>query len=99
MSRRPDWVAVAVAAVVVGGLLPRGPVTTAQALAWTLAVQRRPELFHAWIGTGQLVDQHAVFVSNNNDAVAVAAAHSVDPYRWIEAFAEVVDRIASRSAR
>lgn len=25
----------------------------------TLAVQRRPELFHAWIGTGQMVDQFA----------------------------------------
>jgi hypothetical protein len=39
-----------------------------------------------------------VFVSNNEIA-AVAAAHRVDPDRWWTAYAEVIDRIASRFAR
>jgi SRSO17 transposase len=39
-----------------------------------------------------------VFVSNNRIA-AVAAAHSVDPDRWREAFSAVLDRIESRFAR
>jgi len=36
-----------------------------------------------------------VFVSNN-ELAAVAAAHSVDPVRWREAFGAVLDRIESR---
>jgi SRSO17 transposase len=39
-----------------------------------------------------------VFVSNNEIA-AVAAAHSVDPDRWREAFSAVLDRVESRFAR
>jgi len=35
----------------------------------------------------------------NNDAAAVAAAHSVDLVRWREAFSEVLDRIAPRFTR
>ena len=35
----------------------------------------------------------------NNENAAVAAAHSVDPVRWREAFGAVVDRIESRFAR
>ena len=38
---------------------------------------------------------HPVFVWNNEDA-AVAAAHSVDPVRWREAFGAVLDRIEGR---
>jgi SRSO17 transposase len=39
-----------------------------------------------------------VFVSNN-ELAAVAAAHSVDPVRWREAFGAVLDRIESRFVR
>jgi SRSO17 transposase len=39
-----------------------------------------------------------VFVSNNEIA-AMAAAHSVDPDRWREAFSAVLDRVESRFAR
>jgi len=39
-----------------------------------------------------------VFVSNN-ELAAVAAAHSVDPVRWREAFGVVLDRIESRFVR
>lgn len=39
-----------------------------------------------------------MFVSDNKVA-AVAAAHSVDPGRWHEAFGAVLDRIESRFAR
>ena len=39
-----------------------------------------------------------MFVSNNSLA-AVAAAHSVDPDRWLRAFTEVIDRLAPRFAR
>jgi SRSO17 transposase len=35
----------------------------------------------------------------NKEAAAVAAAHSVDPDRWQDAFSEVIDRIAPRFAR
>ena len=35
----------------------------------------------------------------NNSLAAVAAAHSVDPVRWHEAFGAVLDRIESRFAR
>jgi SRSO17 transposase len=35
----------------------------------------------------------------NKVAAAVAAAHSVDPDRWQDAFSEVIDRIAPRFAR
>lgn len=41
---------------------------------------------------------HALLVWNNQTA-AVAAAHSVDPDRWREAFGGVLDRIESRFAR
>ena len=39
-----------------------------------------------------------MFVSNN-ELAAVAAAHSVDPVRWREAFGAVLDRIESRFVR
>lgn len=43
--------------------------------------------------------QQVVLVWNNNNATAVAAEHSVDPSRWQQAFAKVIERIASRFSR
>lgn len=42
--------------------------------------------------------QHSVLVWNN-DAAAVAAAHSVDVDRWQDAFSEVLDRLAPHFKR
>lgn len=44
----------------------------------TLAVQRQPELFHAWIGTGQMVDQFATDQLMYAESLADAQARGDD---------------------
>jgi len=41
-----------------------------------LAVQRHPELYHAWIGSGQMVDPHETDLRIYHDLLAYAAAHN-----------------------
>jgi pimeloyl-ACP methyl ester carboxylesterase len=40
-----------------------------------LAIRRHPELYHAWIGSGQMVDPHETDLRIYHDLLAYAAAH------------------------